>query len=94
MNEVPFQTPYPQSVQQLVSQAQDDLAKRLSVDPGQIEVVDASSVTWPDASLGCPQPGMVYTQVMVDGILIRLRHAGQVYEYHGGGSRAPFLCGK
>ena len=95
MNEVPIQTPYPPVVEQAVNQARADLAKRLGVDPSQVEVVGVSSVTWPDASLGCPQPGMVYTQVMVDGYRVRLRASGQVYEYHGSGSsRPPFLCKK
>ena len=49
------------------------------------------AVDWPDASLGCPQPDMVYTQVPVDGTLILLSVAGQVYEYHGGGWTDPFL---
>ncbi|MDD5371523.1 MAG: hypothetical protein PHQ40_20790, partial [Anaerolineaceae bacterium] len=59
-----------------------------------IEIVDASSVTWPDSSLGCPKPGMVYTQVLVDGILIRFRVGGQIYEYHGGGGSPASLCKK
>jgi hypothetical protein len=28
----------------------------------------------------------------VDGALMRLRSGGKVYEYHSGGTRAPFLC--
>ena len=36
-------------------------------------VVDARAVTWPDSSLGCPEPGMMYTQVLVDGTLRRAR---------------------
>jgi hypothetical protein len=49
-------------------------------------------VVWPDGGLGCPTPGMVYTQVMVEGYRILLQHQGQVYAYHGGGSSPPFLC--
>ncbi len=94
MNEVPIPTPYPPGVEQAVNTARADLAKRLAVDPSQVVVMGVSSVTWPDASLGCPQPGMAYAQVMVDGYIVRLQANGQVYEYHGGGSRAPFLCKK
>jgi hypothetical protein len=35
---------------------------------------------------------MAYIQVMVEGYRIMLQHAGQLYAYHGGGSRPPFLC--
>jgi hypothetical protein len=94
MNQVPIPTPFDPSVEKIVTQARDDLVKQLSLNADQIEVVDVSSVTWPDASLGCPQPGMVYAQVMVDGVLIRFRANNQVYEYHGGGGRPATLCSK
>ena len=55
-------------------------------------VVDVGEVLWPDASLGCPQPGMKYKQVPQDGALIILQVAGKVYEYHVGGGRGLFLC--
>jgi hypothetical protein len=76
----------------LVSSARADLAKRRGVAVDAIEVVEVRSVTWPDPSLGCPQPGMAYKQVPVDGVLIRLRVDGTIFDYHGGGGRAPFLC--
>jgi hypothetical protein len=76
----------------LVAQAKDDLAERLSIAVDQIQLVEFRAVVWPDASLGCPQPGVAYKQVPMDGALIRLEVDGQVYEYHSGGSRPPFLC--
>jgi hypothetical protein len=82
------------SLQGQVDQATADLAKRLSVDESTISTVSASAVTWPDGSLGCPQPGMNYTQVTVDGVLIELAVDGTTYSYHSGGSRGPFLCQK
>jgi hypothetical protein len=94
LNQVPFSTPFPTSIQQAVDQAKADLAKRLNVDAAQIEVLDASTATWPDKGLGCPKPGMAYAQVTVEGLLIRLRANGQAYEYHSGGGGAPFLCEK
>jgi hypothetical protein len=64
----------------------------LNVPETDIEVVSSEAVTWNDGSLGCPQPGMAYVQVQVDGSLIRLRAGGRDYEYHSGGQRGPFLC--
>ena len=80
------------AMRQLVAQAQADLAGRRGVDAGAVEVVEARAVTWPDPSLGCPQPGMAYKQVPVDGVLIQLKVGATIFSYHGGGGRAPFLC--
>jgi hypothetical protein len=76
----------------LIEMAREDLAERLSIREGEIEVLEAKGVVWPDASLGCPVPGMRYKQVPMDGALIRLQVEGKVYEYHSGGGRDPFLC--
>lgn len=85
----------PQSVDAanpLVQQAVADLAERLGVPVDEVEMVEAEAVIWPDGSLGCPQPGMMYTQVLQDGMRIVLRVEGEEYHYHSGGSREPFLC--
>jgi len=72
--------------------AKADLARRRAVAPDTIQIIEVRDVTWPDRGLGCPQPGMAYNQVQVDGLLIRLESGGQIFEYHSGGSKAPFLC--
>lgn len=69
-----------------------DLAQRLSVAPTDVAVTSATLVEWPDGSMGCPQPGQVYTQVITDGSLIVLVANGRSYQYHAGGSVKPFLC--
>lgn len=77
----------------MVEAARADLASRLGVDPAEIGVVLVESVVWPDGSLGCPQPGMEYIQVPMDGARIVLTHAGMTFSYHTGGARTdPFLC--
>ena len=79
-------------LERLVERAKEDLAQTLSVPVEEVKVLEAKSVVWPDASLGCPQPGMKYRQVPMDGALIRLAVDGKVYEYHSGGGRDPFHC--
>lgn len=76
----------------LIALATKDLTERLSIAEGDIEILEAVAVVWPDASLGCPEPGMAYRQIPLDGALIRLQIEGKVYEYHSGGGRDPFLC--
>lgn len=69
------------------------LAAHLDVSEDAIEVVSAEAVTWGDTSLGCPQPGMRYAQVITDGVKIVLAHDGVEYPFHAGGERPdPFLC--
>ncbi|GAB2650607.1 hypothetical protein [Kribbella swartbergensis] len=75
-----------------VEQAKADLAKRLGVDAAQVTVISSTEVTWPDGSLGCPEPGMNYTQALVPGSRIILEAGGKQYHYHSGGTRPPFLC--
>lgn len=70
----------------------DDLARRLRIRPEEIKVVRVEEVDWPDGSLGCPQPGMRYKQMLVNGTFIQLKVGDNVYNYHGGGARRPFLC--
>lgn len=70
----------------------EDLAGRLAILPGGIEIISNKNVTWRDGSLGCPKEGMMYTQALVDGTLIVLRVGDTDYEYHSGKGRPPFYC--
>lgn len=90
----PSSSDYNPALQSLVDLAIADLAARLNADPADISVVSAEAVVWPNGALGCPQTGMVYTQVQVEGAKIVLSHSGVAYPYHSGGSKAPFLCKK
>lgn len=88
----PVTPSYDPAMQPLVQIALDDLAGRLGIPVGEIEVIEAEGVVWGDTSMGCPHPDMSYLQVPQDGALIRLSAGGQVYNYHSGGNRPPFLC--
>ena len=76
----------------IVAQAIADLAARLGVPESEIAVVSHEAVMWPDGSLGCPQPGMAYTQALVEGTQTILEYEEVRYDYHSGGGRDPFLC--
>ncbi|WP_163817247.1 hypothetical protein [Phytoactinopolyspora alkaliphila] len=58
-----------------------DAADRAGTAPGDVVVVRAQAVQWPDGSLGCPEPGMMYTQAIVDGYWVELEAEGKTYDY-------------
>ena len=76
----------------MVDAAIADLSERLSVDSHAITVALVESVTWPDGAVGCPLPGMSYTQALVDGVRIELTLDGESYWYHQGGSDSVRYC--
>lgn len=77
---------------QVVTKALLDLESRINVDPDDVTIVIAEQKTWNDGSLGCPEPGMVYTQALVDGSRVLLEVDGRLYAYHAGADGEPFLC--
>ena len=79
-------------LQAMVDAAIADVADRLGLTAEAIEVVEARAVTWPDSSLGCPEPGMSYMQVLTPGYLVRLHAAGESHHYHSGPGGRPVLC--
>lgn len=75
-----------------VTSAIVDAAERTGVAASDIEVVEFAMVTWPDGAIGCPEPGMLYTQALVDGYRIVLDADGTLLTYHGATGADPFLC--
>ncbi len=72
-----------------------DLATTLGVDSsGNVGIRSASSITWSDTALGCPQPGYAYAQVVTPGFLVVLvyRDQDREYRYHSDLDGPPFLC--
>lgn len=88
----PSSTPEDSSneAQPLVSMAKADLAERLDVSPGKIEVDAVEAVEFSDTSLGVPEPGAMYAQVITPGYIIHLKVDDTPYEYHAGNNRIVF----
>ncbi|MCS6839640.1 MAG: hypothetical protein NZ699_00610 [Roseiflexus sp.] len=62
--------------------ARQKLAEELEISVDQIKVVIADPTYWSDTSLGCPQPGMTYQQVITPGYRITLAVGSDLYVYH------------
>ncbi|HSI52576.1 MAG TPA: hypothetical protein VK981_01320 [Ramlibacter sp.] len=75
-----------------VAAARADAAQRSGLPAAQLAVVSAESVTWPDVSLGCPKPDMMYTQALVPGFRVRLKVGKEVWDYRAGERGGLVLC--
>ena len=76
----------------VVQAARADAARRTGVGAESLLLISAESVTWSDGSLGCPQPGMMYTQALVPGYRVRLRGPDGEMDYHASARGALVLC--
>ncbi len=75
-----------------VKAALADAAGRAGIVPGKVEIAGYSQVTWNDGSLGCPKKGESYTQMTVEGELLRLKVDQRVMEYHAGSDGSFAYC--
>jgi hypothetical protein len=86
----------PEDILESIKQA---IANKLSVPVEDITIVDQVQVSWPDTSMGNPQPGSFYAQVIVPGYKITVqvgedKHVGEFYavlDY--GGSQLEYVAG-
>lgn len=62
--------------------ARRDLAGRLGISEREILFLSGEGKTWPDASLGCPEPGVMYPQALVRGWVLTFGYNQRIYTYH------------
>ena len=72
--------------------AKKDLAQRLDVSPDSVVLSGARRVTWRSGALGCPEPGMNYTEALVSGSVIYLQVDNMTHAYHAKFGSKPFYC--
>ena len=75
----------------LAALAVQTLTQHLSVPENTVKMLRLTAVDWPDSSLGCPQPGMNYMQVITPGHYAVLKHGDRIYRVHMAGKHA-FVC--
>lgn len=74
------------------------IADKLSVPIEDITIIDQKQVGWSDTSLGNPQPGFAYAQVLVDGYKITVqvgddKHVSEFYAIPGFGEDQLYVVG-
>jgi hypothetical protein len=94
---VPTSTPkssraQPQVPQAILGPILNEAAKLANVPREQLTIVRAEAVVWSDGSLGCPEPGMEYAQVLVRGYWVVVNAAGQEYDFRAGNDGSFRLC--
>jgi len=75
-------SPLPSPPAEPAAAAVTHLAAELNVSPEEVRVLSSEPVEWSDASLGCPQPGMMYAQVITPGYRFLLEAGEKRYEVH------------
>ena len=70
------------------------LPDELETDAGSFNLDRLESVQWSDASLGCPQEGMMYAQVITPGYKLVFDFAGTSYSVHSNSDDSHMVvCG-
>jgi hypothetical protein len=62
--------------------ADQAVSKKYNIPIDQIKIVSTEAVTWPNGCLGVVIPGMLCTDMIVDGFSIKLEVNGQQFEIH------------
>jgi hypothetical protein len=65
-----------------VEQARQAAATKAGVALASVTVTSVTAVNWPTSALGCPQPGIMYSQLVTPGYKIVVSANGQSFEYH------------
>jgi len=69
-----------------------DAARRFAVSENDVVLVNAERLTWSDGAMGCPEPGQMYTQMLVPGFRVTAKtNAGQML-YHTDSRGTAVTC--
>jgi hypothetical protein len=69
-----------------------DLGELSGTEVSEITVIRAEAVVWNDGALGCPKPGEVYIQMLINGYWVVLEVEGVEYDYRVSDSGHFKLC--
>lgn len=78
--------------QPAVEAATRDAAVHLGVSAADLQVDQVDARQWGDSSLGCPRPGLMYSQIVTPGFVIVISGAGKRLEYHTDARARVVLC--
>ena len=70
-----------------------DAARRFQVSEDAVVLASAEQVTWSDGALGCPKPGLTYTQMLVQGYRVTATTTAGRMLYHTDARGNVVTCG-
>ncbi len=82
----------PVDAQPAVDAALRDAAEHLGVSPASLKLEQVEPRQWADSSLGCPKPGLMYSQIVTAGYLVIVSGTGWQLEYHADTRGRVVLC--
>ncbi len=82
----------PAEYQDIANKATELVASTLHVPADEVTVLSVQSVTWRDASLGCPEPGNMYAQVLTPGYLVTTQVNGNTQQVHMNDKGKGLVC--
>lgn len=79
----PLTSPLAPDVKPIVDTLRPLVAEETGDKPDELRVISIEETMWRDTSLGCPEPGKAYAQVMVSGWRVIFENAaGERYDVH------------
>ncbi len=69
-------------VDNMEEQIKQQLAAAIEQPASTLTLESEEPVEWNDGSLGCPEPGMMYTQAIVPGYRLTFSDGSRSYEVH------------
>jgi hypothetical protein len=84
-----MQSQIPQAILEPILNKAAELAR---VTRQQLTLVRAEPAVWNDGSLGCPEPGVTYTQALVKGYWVVIAATGKSYDFRVGNAGSFVLC--
>jgi len=78
--------------QRILDPILNEAAALANVPREQLVIVRAESVVWNDGSLGCPEPGMMSTQALVNGYWVVIEAGSQKYDFRVSSGGSFRLC--
>jgi len=78
--------------QRILESILKETATLANVPREKLAIVRAESVVWNDGSLGCPEPGMMYTQALVNGYWVVIEAGGRTYDFRVDAGGRFHLC--
>ncbi len=80
------------SERQAAEAARKVIAQKAGVGADELKLVSVAAQEWNDSSLGCPEEGMMYMQVITPGYKVVLEADGKQYEAHTDRSGRAVTC--